>query len=87
MAAYEHHRNPCHNIKQFSVRLRVQLIEYNTVGVEAVLVSNISGKHLVDTACGQVNLTLLGIKDFDPLCQSRTHTHHVRATLKTMDAC
>ena len=75
-----------HNIKQFSVRLRVQLIKYNTVGVEAVLVSNICGKHLVDTACGQINQTLLGIKDFDPLCQSRTHTHHVGSYIKN-DGC
>ena len=65
-----------HNIKQFSVRLRVQLIEYNAVGIEAVLVSDISRKHLVDTACGQINQTLLGIQDFYSLCQSRTHTHH-----------
>ena len=31
-----------HNIKQLSIRLGMQLIEYNTVGVETVLVANIS---------------------------------------------
>ena len=30
-----------HNIKQLSVRLRVQLIKNNAVGIEAVLVADI----------------------------------------------
>lgn len=39
-----------HNIKQLSVWLRVQLIKDNTVGIEAVLITNVSRKHLVDTS-------------------------------------
>ena len=39
-----------HDIKEFAVRLRVQFIEYHTVSVEAVLIADICGKHLVDTA-------------------------------------
>ena len=41
-----------HNIKQLSVRLRVQFIENNSVGVEAVLVADISRKYLVDASRG-----------------------------------
>ena len=75
-----------HNIKQLSVWLCVQLIEYNAVGVEAVLVADISGKHLVDTARGQIDKPLLGIQDFYSLCQSRTHTNHISSHIEN-DGC
>ena len=39
-----------HNIKQLSVWLRMQLIENNPVGIETMLIANVSGKYLVDTA-------------------------------------
>ena len=57
----------CHNIKQLSVGLRVQLIENNTVGVETVLIANISRKHLVDTARGLIDDSLLGVQNFHSL--------------------
>ena len=66
-----------HNIKELTVRLRMQLIENYAVGVEAVLVSHIGGKHLIDTARWLVDDSLLGVQNFDTLRQSRTHTYHV----------
>ena len=38
-----------HNVMEFPVWLRMQLVEDNSVGVEAVLVANVRGKNLVDT--------------------------------------
>ena len=66
-----------HNIKELAVRLRVQLIEYHAVGIEAVLVADIGGEHLVDTARWLINEPFLGIQYLDPLGKSRTHPHHV----------
>ena len=67
-----------HNIKELAVRLGVQLIEHHAVGVEAVLVSNICGEHLVDTARWLINEPLLGIQYLDPFGECRTHPHHIR---------
>ena len=66
-----------HNIKELAVRLGVQLIEYHAVGIEAVLVADIGGEHLVDTARWLINEPLLGIQYLDPLGKSRTHPHHI----------
>ena len=54
-----------HDIKELAVRLGVQLIEHHTVGVEAVLVADVGGKHLVDTARWLINEPLLGIQYLD----------------------
>ena len=43
-----------HDVKQLSVRLRVQFIEDNAVGIEAVLVCHIRRKHLVKAVRGQI---------------------------------
>ena len=66
-----------HDIKEFAVGLGVQLIEYHTVCIEAVLVADISREYLVDTARWLINEPLLGIQYFDPLGECRTHPHHV----------
>ena len=66
-----------HNIKELAVRLGVQLIEYHAVGIEAVLVADIGGEHLVDTARWLINEPLLGIQYLDPLGECRTHPYHV----------
>ena len=71
-----------HNIKQLSVRLGVQFIENNTVGIETVLVANISGKHLVDTARRLIDEPFLGVQDFDTLGECRTHTHHIGGNIE-----
>ena len=75
-----------HNIKQLAVRLRVQLIENNAVGVETVLVANVSGKHLVDAARGLIDDPLLGVQNFDALGKCRTHTNHVSSHIEN-DGC
>ena len=54
-----------HDIKELAVGLGVQLIEYHTVGIEAVLVADIGGEHLVDTARWLINEPLLGIQYLD----------------------
>ena len=43
-----------HDIKQLSVGLSVQLIKDDSVGVEAVLVGNIGGQHLIEAVGGDV---------------------------------
>ena len=71
-----------HNIKELAVRLRVQLIKHHAVCIEAVLVTDICGKHLVDTARWLINESLLGIQYLDPLGERRTHSHHIRRHIK-----
>ena len=66
-----------HDIKELPVGLSVQLVKHHAMGVEAVLISHIGGKHLINAACWQINEPLLGIQDFHPFCQSGAHPHHV----------
>ena len=66
-----------HNIKEFPVRLGVQLVKYHAVSVEAVFVADIGGEHLVDTARWLINEPFLGIQYLDPLGECWTHSHHV----------
>ena len=48
-----------HNIKEFSVRLRMKLIKDNAVNVEAVLGVGFGRKDLIKTVCGNI---------YNPLC-------------------
>ena len=48
-----------HYIKQLSVRLRVELIKNNAVGIETVLVRHIRRKHLVGAVDGQIGYLFL----------------------------
>ena len=75
-----------HNIKQLAVGLGVQLVEYHTVCIEAVLVADIGGEHLVDTTRWLINEPLLGIQYLDPLGERRTHPHHVSRHIEN-DGC
>ena len=56
-----------HNIIEFPIRLGMQLIEYDAVGVEPVLVPNIGGQYLVYAAGWQKNKPFLRIEYLDPL--------------------
>ena len=56
----------------------MQLIEHHTVGVETVLITDIGGEHLIDTARWLVNEPFLGIQYLDPLGERWTHPHHIR---------
>jgi hypothetical protein len=60
----------------------MKLIEYNTVGIEAMLVSDIGGQHLVYAAGWKINKPFLRIKDFHTLGQGRAHPHHIRGYIK-----
>nr|DAV87625.1 MAG TPA: hypothetical protein [Caudoviricetes sp.] len=71
-----------HNIKQLSVRLGVQLIKDNAVGVEAVLVGNIGGQYLVEAVGGQIGQPLLRFLDFHTLGESRTEPDHIHCHIK-----
>ena len=75
-----------HDIKEFAVGLGVQLVEYHTVCIEAVLVADIGGEHLVDTTRWLINKPLLGIQYLDPLGERRTHPHHVSRHIEN-DGC
>ena len=75
-----------HDIKELAVRLGVQLIEHNAVGVETVLVADIGGEHLVDTSRWLINEPLLGIQYLDPFGECRTHPHHISRHIEN-DGC
>ena len=75
-----------HNIKELPVWLRVQLIEHHAVGVETVLITDICGEHLVDTARWLIDEPLLGIQYLDPLGECRAHPHHVSRHIEN-DGC
>ena len=67
----------CHNVKQLSVRLGMQLVEHHAVDVEAVLGIRLRRKYLVEAVGGEVNHPLHGCVDFHPLGEGGTHPHHV----------
>ncbi|MPM44026.1 hypothetical protein SDC9_90704 [bioreactor metagenome] len=71
-----------HDIKEFPVRLGMQLIKYHTVGVKAVFVTNIGRQHLVGAIRFLIDESLGGVKNFDTLIQCRTHPHHIRRHIK-----
>ena len=75
-----------HNIKELAVRLGVQLVKHHAVGVETVLITDIGGEHLVDTARWLINEPLLGIQYLDPFGECRTHPHHVSRHIEN-DGC
>ena len=64
----------------------MQLVKHHAVGVEAVLVADIGGEHLVDTARWLINEPLLGIQYLDPFGECRTHPHHVSRHIEN-DGC
>ena len=55
-----------HDIKQLPVWLSMQLIKHHTVGIETVLVADVSGKNLIDTARGDVDQPFLRFQNLDP---------------------
>ena len=67
-----------HYIVELTIRLRMQLVEHYAVGIEAVLVSNVGGQHLIDTAGRLEDKSLGSVENFDTFRQSRTHPHHIR---------
>ena len=75
-----------HNIKEFSIRLRVQLIKYHTVDIEAVLTVCLCRQHLIEAVGRLVDDTLLGGQNFYTAIQRRTHTHHISSHVKN-DGC
>lgn len=56
------------------------------MGIKAVLVTNIGGEHLVDTARWLINEPLLEIQYLDPLRECRTHPHHIISRIEN-DEC
>ena len=75
-----------HNIKELAVRLGVQFVKHHAVGVETVLITDIGGEHLVDTARWLINEPLLGIQYLYSFRESRTHPHHVSRHIEN-DGC
>ena len=72
----------CHNIKELSVWLGVQLIKNDTVDIEAVLGIGLSGQHLIEAVGRCVDDTLLGSEYLYAPVQRRTHTHHIGGNVK-----
>lgn len=60
----------------------MQLIKYHAMGIETMLVTYIGRQHLIDAPRGQIDQSLLRIKNFDSFCQSRTHPHHVGGNIE-----
>ena len=71
-----------HDIVQLAVGLGVELVKYHAMGIEAVLVSHISGQHLIDAPGGLVDDALLGVENFDSLIKGGTHPHHIRSHIE-----
>ena len=71
-----------HNIKQLSVRLRMQFIKHNPVNVETVLGIGFCRKHLIKAVCWCVYNSFLCSKYPDSFHQSRTHTNHICGNVK-----
>ena len=71
-----------HDVKEFPVRLGMQLIEDYAVGIKAMLVRHIRRKHLVGAVSGKVGDLLLGFQDLYPLGKRRTEPHHIHRHIK-----
>ena len=71
-----------HNIKQLSVRLRMQFIKHNPVNVETMFAIGFSRKHLIEAVCWCVYNSFLCSKYPDSFHQSRTHTNHICGNVK-----
>jgi hypothetical protein len=71
-----------HDVKELPVRLRVQLIEDNAVGIEAVLVCHIGGQHLVEAVRRQVFEPLLRFEYLHALAECRAEPHHIDCHVK-----
>lgn len=69
-------------LKQLSIRLSVQLVENNTVNIEALLAVRLGGKHLIEAVGRHIHDVLLRGQDFDALVQRRTHPHHIGSDIK-----
>ena len=72
----------CHDVKELSVRLGVQLVKNHAMDVEAMLGVGLRREHLVEAVGWMVDNALLRSKDLDPLGERRTHLHHIRRHLK-----
>ena len=60
----------------------VQLIEYHTVDVKAVLTVGLSGEHLIEAVGRLIDDPFLGGQYFDATIKRRTHSHHIRSNIK-----
>ena len=72
----------CHYIKEFPVRLGVQLIEYHAMDVKAVLTVGLSGEHLIEAVGRLIDDPLLGGQYFDAPIKRRAHSYHIRSNIK-----
>ena len=71
-----------HDIKQLPVRLRVQLVEDDSVGVEAMLVGHVCRQHLVLAVGGVVHNGTGGLVDGDVPLKGRAKHHHVHSHIE-----
>ena len=71
-----------HNIKELSVGLGVQLIEYDTVNIEAVLRVGLCRKDLVEAVRRRIHDSLGSGQYFAALGEGRRHSDHVGRNLK-----
>ena len=60
----------------------MQLVKDDAVGIEAVLVRHVSGKHLVGTVGGQIGDLLLRFQYLHPLTERWGEPHHVHRHVK-----
>ena len=71
-----------HHVVKLPVGLCVQFVKNNAVGVEAVLVGDVCGKHLIEAVGRFVDELLLRIEDLHSLRQRRAETHHIDCDVK-----
>ena len=71
-----------HDIKQFSVRLCMQLIKNHRMDIQTMLGICLCRQHLIETVGRFIHKSLYGHDRLYPLFQCRTLVHHVHRNIK-----
>ena len=71
-----------HYVEKLTIRLRMQLIKYHTMNIEAMLGICLSGENLIEAVGGLKDHPLLRCKDFHPLVKCGAHPYHIGGNLK-----
>ena len=70
-----------HNIVKLPIRLSVELIKNYAVGVETVLIANISRQHLINTARRFIYQLFMELRILTLLLK-KTHPNHIGSNIK-----
>ena len=71
-----------HDVEQFSVGLRMQLVENDAVDIKSVLAVRFRRQNLIERIRRGIYDALCRGEDLDPLVQRRAHAHHIGCHFK-----